>query len=114
MQNEDGLARSPMLIPIIGWILVLLIYFVSTALDKNRRPLHDRIAGATVIRQDREAGRASPPCCSMGIQLVGVVALTVAITNVWVRKLARHLRSEHNYMTVVGHPPVPLRSGLYC
>ncbi len=44
---------GPMLIPIIGWILVLLIYFVSTTLDKNRRPLHDRIAGTTVIRQDR-------------------------------------------------------------
>ncbi len=57
--NEDGLALSPILIPIIGWILVLLIYFVSTTLDKNRRPLHDRIAGTTVIRQDREAGRAS-------------------------------------------------------
>ncbi len=50
---------GPMLIPIIGWILVLLIYFVSTALDPNRRPLHDRIAGTTVIRQDR--GPEEPP-----------------------------------------------------
>ncbi len=45
-----------MLIPIIGWILVLLIYLVSTTLDPNRRPLHDRIAGTIVIRQ---AGRTA-------------------------------------------------------
>lgn len=40
---------GPMLIPIIGWFITLLIYFVSSKRDPNGRALHDRIAGTIVI-----------------------------------------------------------------
>lgn len=40
---------GPMLIPSIGWLITLLIYLVSSKLDPHGRPLHDRIAGTTVI-----------------------------------------------------------------
>lgn len=40
---------GPMLIPIIGWIITLLIYFVSSKRDPNGRALHDRIAGTIVV-----------------------------------------------------------------
>ena len=42
---------GPMLIPSIGWLITLLVYFVSSKLDPHGRALHDRIAGTIVIAQ---------------------------------------------------------------
>ena len=42
---------GPMLIPSVGWLIVLVVYVVSSRLDPHGRALHDRLAGTIVVAE---------------------------------------------------------------
>ena len=53
---------GPMMIPLVGWIIVLVIYFVPSKLDPHGRALHDRLAGTTAITRSSSGTSLDSSC----------------------------------------------------